>query len=203
VIAFVRHQLVTLGRGGGWLWPGVLFLLAVICLGALAVQPAHSAYRAIAPVLLAFSAWLGWLVASALPAPLLHMTMVSVGGRERALVGRWLAAVVASLLPFLVAVIAAEVGRQAGASQPGIWWGGVASHLLAVLFGVGLGILLGARLPQRAGRPVPMAEATPKAVLVIVLVCAAGALPYAGALGGLLFLLATVGTSLAALTSST
>jgi hypothetical protein len=201
VNALVRFELSTFLRAGQWIWPTILFVLGLIGLTAVAINPAHAAYGLIAPVLLALSAWFGWLISSALPEPVFHIAIVSVGGRERALAARWLSVVLACTPMFVLAALAAEIARQGGSNRTGIWWGGIGSHLLATLFGVGLGVLLGARLTQRDGRPVPLGESTPKAALAIVLLCGAGALPYAGLVFAVLFLLATIGVTVSALTT--
>jgi hypothetical protein len=197
----IRFEVTNFVRSGRWLWPLVVYVLVIIGLTALAVRPAHLAYGLVAPVLLGISAWFGWLVCCSLEAPLWHLTMVAVGGRERVLIGRWVVALLTTVVPVVVGVVGAEIGRQADARQPGIWALGIVSEVLAAVFGASLGVLLGATVTQRHGRSVPQGESTPKAVLVIVLTCPSALLTYAGALGALAFLLATMGVAIAALTT--
>jgi hypothetical protein len=201
VRTLVRQQLSSFVRGARWLWPILTYLLVLILLTALAIRPAHAAYGFIAPVLVLTAAWFGWLVSSATEPPLFQVTMVAVGARERALGARWIAAALTTVPLFLLGVIAAEIGRQAGSSGTGLWWAGVGLHLLDTLLGAGLGVLLGAQLTEREGRPVPTGESTPLAALIIVLVCGIGAVGYLGAVGALALLVLTVLVTLSALTT--
>ncbi|CAN5627461.1 hypothetical protein BH10ACT8_BH10ACT8_13100 [soil metagenome] len=136
----VRQQLSSFVRGARWLWPILTYLLVLILLTALAIRPAHAAYGFIAPMLVLTAAWFGWLVSSATEPPLFQVTMVAVGARERALGARWIAAALTTVPLFLLGVIAAEIGRQAGSSGTGLWWAGVGLHLLDTLLGAGLGV---------------------------------------------------------------
>jgi hypothetical protein len=127
--------------------------------------------------------------------------MIAVGGRERTLVARWVCALLAAAPLFVLAVIAAEIGRQSSSDAAGLWWGGIGLHLLVAVLGAGIGTLLGVQLTEREGNPVPAGESTPLAALVIVLVCGVGAIGYAGAIGVLALVLITIAVSIAAVTT--
>ncbi|MCW2490873.1 MAG: hypothetical protein JWN47_237 [Frankiales bacterium] len=197
----IRQELTSLFRSGQWVWPVISYLITLVVLTALAIRPAHAAYGFVAPVLLIGSAWAGWLITSRTQGPLWQITMIAVGGRERTLVARWACALLAAAPLFVLAVIAAEIGRQSSSDAAGLWWGGIGLHLLVAVLGAGIGTLLGVQLTEREGNPVPAGESTPLAALVIVLVCGVGAIGYAGAIGVLALVLITVAVSIAAVTT--
>jgi hypothetical protein len=195
----IRYQLVDFLNSNRWLWPAIGYLLGLIGLTALALGAAPSTYGLIAPLLALMAGWCGWVTASTADPAHWQLSMVAVGGRERVLLARWFAALLSATPAFGGALVAAEVGRQHAAHASGLWGLGVLAHLLVTVFGTSLGVLLASWVGVRAGRPVPSAESTPRAVLLLAASSFVSLLLYAGVLGAVAFSLIALGLAAAAL----